>query len=70
MHLQKCNLIGEQKRALFNSILYEALKHEGAHADRETKYKSIFEWLLLSFQTMAIFRMTMLQTKQNKTKQY
>ena len=33
-------------------------KPVGAHADKETKQKNIFEYLLLSFQTMAIFRMT------------
>ena len=44
-----------------NSISYEALKHVGAHAEKETKYKDIFEYLLLSFQTTAMFRMTTLQ---------
>ena len=57
---QKCNVIGKQECVLFKSISNEALKHEGAHADKETKHKNIFECLLLSFQTMPIFRRTML----------
>ena len=36
-----------------NSISYELLKHEGTHADKETKHKNIFEYVLLSFQMMA-----------------
>ena len=35
------------------------MKYVGAHANKETKYKNIFEFLLLSFQTMAILPMTM-----------
>ena len=42
-------------------MLCEALKHEGAHADKETKHENIFQHLLLSFQTMAIFLMTTVQ---------
>ena len=38
----------------------ETLKHEGTHADKETKQKNIVEYLFLSLQTMAIFRMTMM----------
>ena len=35
------------------------LKHEGANADKDSKYKKIFQYPLLSFQIMAIFQMTM-----------
>ena len=32
--------------------------HVGAQADEGTKHKNIFEYILLSFQAMTIFRMT------------
>ena len=59
MQTQKCNMIGKQKRALFKFDSYEALKHVGAHAGKEAKYKIIFEYLLFGLQTMNMFRMTL-----------
>ena len=41
-----------------NSFSCEALRHEGAHADKETQYKEIFQYPLLSSQTITIFSRT------------
>ena len=38
-----------------NLISCEALEHEGAHANRETKYKKKFQYPLSDFQTIALF---------------
>ena len=53
-------MIGRSVR-FSDAISYEALKHEGADADKETRHKKIFQYPLLSFQTMAIFQMTMMK---------
>ena len=43
VHTQKCNPTGKRKLALSKFVFYEARKHVGAHADKETKHKNIVE---------------------------
>ena len=49
-------MIGRQKRAYrySNSISHKALEHKGAYAEKEAEREIIFEYFLLSFETMAI----------------
>ena len=44
-------------------ISHEALKHEGAHVDRQKRKLSTNEYLSLSFQIMASFRVIMISLK-------
>ena len=52
-------MTGKEKRTLFKFDFLLSFEASGAHDDVETKDKNMFEYLLLSFQIMSSFRMTM-----------